>query len=105
MSTNHREDTSSSKDIGPIDAQHGSSNNQNSILPVQQPENVITPRQERARRYLERKRARQERLSQQLPVVKAPSSLDIEVKKENLALPALPARVAQTVQLELAPPP
>src|SRR6266487_1386151 len=105
MSTNHREDTSSSKNIGPINARYGSSNNQNSILPVQRPQpgNVITPRQERALRYLERKRARQERLSQQLPVVRAPSSLDIE--KENVALPALPTRVAQTVQLELAPPP
>ncbi len=101
MSTNHREpeDTSRSKNREPT--RNKSVNNQYSIVPSPRPQpgNVITPRQERALRYLERKRTRQERISQQLPVVKAPS-----VEKEEI-VPVSPVRpVVQTGHLELARP-
>jgi len=77
MSINHRksEELPEIKSTPPLDSQNGQTNNQHTIVPSPQPrpENVITPRQERALRYLERKRVRQERLSQQLPVVKPPA--------------------------------
>jgi membrane peptidoglycan carboxypeptidase len=82
----------------------------NSFLPAirPQPENTMTPRQERALRYLERKRTRQERLVEQ--AMKAP------IHTENMAptLPVLRApalRTSEGVQkatltaLEIVPPP
>jgi len=104
MSTDQREDDTKNRD--PIHAQNTSPYNQYGIVPAPRPQpgNVITPRQERALRYLERKRARQERFSQQLPVVKAPSS----IKNIDEADPASSQQVGKatipTGQLELAPP-
>ena len=103
MSTNHREDTDRSENRTPINSQNGPENNQYGIVPAQRPQpgNVVTPRQERALRYLERKRMRQER-SSQMPAVQDDTSI---MEEEEALLPPLPTRpTIPTGELELAQP-
>jgi len=110
MSINHRksEELPEIKSTPPLDSQNGHTNNQHAIVPSPRPHpgNVITPRQERALRYLERKRVRQERLSQQLPVVKPPA-INEEDAAPRLPVVHMNTMITRTGQsdtsLELAP--
>ncbi|HEV2653488.1 MAG TPA: transglycosylase domain-containing protein, partial [Ktedonobacteraceae bacterium] len=108
MSTDQREDDT--KNRAPTNEQDTSTYNQYAIVPAPRPQpgNVITARQERALRYLERKRARQERFSQQLPAVQSPSSIPSSIKNRDEAYSTSAQQVGKatipTGQLELAPP-
>ena len=79
----------------------------NRVVPVSRPRpgNVITSRQEKALRYMERKRTRQERISRQVVKVSAPEEsmapppLNEEMPKIPItALELLPSSTVETVQ-------